>query len=660
MAEVLYRKYRSQTFDELIGQAHITDILKNAVRSGMISHAYLMVGSRGTGKTSTARILAKALNCTDLSKDGNPCNKCEACKAVTSGTFLDLIEIDAASNRGIDQIRELKERIEYAPSEGRYKVYIIDEVHMLTTEAFNALLKTLEEPPPHVVFILATTDVHKLPATILSRCQRYDFHLGTDVEVEAVIRKAADNEGVKLADQALALLVQNANGSYRDALSLLDVVVSGQAESKKPKEVSDTEVRRILGIPDSTMVYYLLEKLTMNETVECIALINELDSKGVNLQQFVKFVLIALREILVLKLSGKEDGEYSFAESLDTREILQMMNLFIEADRKLRTAPLPALILEMVVAEMFVSRSGTTRSTASPTSPQIPPKNGVNKRSDQKSASEKDLRSASDKDQTQSGQKGSKSALNQVQIQDEDQGSEEVQKVDTRVGQKKGRDNDEKLSDKQTQDQDEKPSVEHDAQQSEKHDVKSTTEQPQTRADKGHSKKEDGSIGSDTNDHGTGSAQRSNDSFDPALIEQKWGEITKNIQRFNGHLYAFLKAAKVAGSEGGYLLLEVPFEFHKDRIEAPRSREALNEVFKEVVGSTIAVRCKVNESIQRKKPSSADVVLKSIQNSANAVVTPPSSTTAASKQESTSPQSKAEPAKKRRISKKVEAIFADL
>ena len=175
MPSVLYQKYRSMDFDEIKGQDHVTKLLKNAVKGNQISQAYLFVGSRGTGKTSTARILAKAVNCKKPKADGNPCNECEYCTSITTGRFMDLIEIDAASNRGIDQIRELKEKIEFSPSEGKFKVYIIDEVHMLTTEAFNALLKTLEEPPGHVIFILATTDVHKLPPTILSRCQRYEI-----------------------------------------------------------------------------------------------------------------------------------------------------------------------------------------------------------------------------------------------------------------------------------------------------------------------------------------------------------------------------------------------------------------------------------------------------------------------------------------------------
>lgn len=268
MPSVLYRKYRAQDFDQLIGQDHITKLLKNAVKTGQIAQAYLFVGSRGTGKTSTARILSKAVNCLQPKEDGNPCNECEVCKAISNGSLLDLIEIDAASNRGIDQIRELKEKIEFSPSEGKYKVYIIDEVHMLTTEAFNALLKTLEEPPAHVIFILATTDVHKLPPTILSRCQRYDFRLGTDEEIKNVLSDVAKKEDLKIDDKAMALLVQNAKGSYRDALSLLDVVYSGQEKGKK--EITEEEVRKILGLPDFDKVVVLLKSLEKGDGKKCL------------------------------------------------------------------------------------------------------------------------------------------------------------------------------------------------------------------------------------------------------------------------------------------------------------------------------------------------------------------------------------------------------
>ena len=346
MSSVLYRKYRSQNFDELIGQEHITKILKNAVKKDQLTHAYLFVGSRGTGKTSTARILAKAVNCQNPTKDGNPCNECDICKSVNSGTFLDLIEIDAASNRGIDQIRELKEKIEFSPTEGKYKVYIIDEVHMLTTEAFNALLKTLEEPPKHVIFILATTEVHKLPPTILSRCQRYDFRLGTDKEIRKVIERSSKGEGIKLEEEAIKILVNNAKGSYRDALSLLDVVFSG--ESGKDKKITEDEVRTLLGLPDIDTVDSLLSSLIEDNSKKALEIIENIEEKGVNYQQYVSYTLEILREALVAKIKG-EELEYKFFDKVSQRDILRFVKAFLEIERNLKGSSNQSLVLEMVI-----------------------------------------------------------------------------------------------------------------------------------------------------------------------------------------------------------------------------------------------------------------------------------------------------------------------
>ena len=349
MSTVLYRKYRAQDFDELIGQEHITKILKNAVKGNQLSHAFLFVGSRGTGKTSTARILAKAVNCLKPKKDGNPCNKCDVCVSITNGNYLDLIEIDAASNRGIDQIRDLKERIEFAPSKGRFKVYIIDEVHMLTSEAFNALLKTLEEPPEHVIFILATTDVHKLPATILSRCQRYDFRLGTQEEIRDTLKDILSKEKLKIEDKGLDIVVRNARGSYRDALSLMDVVINSQLRSENAKKITEEEVRAVLGIPEVYMVNDLLSALVGGDSKKALECIKELEIKGTNLVQFTNFTLEVLREVLVAKISGNEIKEYSFVKGLQLRDILNLIKEFLNVERELKNTTNQILIFQMLI-----------------------------------------------------------------------------------------------------------------------------------------------------------------------------------------------------------------------------------------------------------------------------------------------------------------------
>ena len=353
MPIVLYRKYRAQNFDELVGQEHITKILKNAVKSNQLSHAYLFVGSRGTGKTSCARILAKAVNCINPKSDGNPCNKCEACTAIADGNYMDLIEIDAASNRGIDQIRELKERIEFAPVKGKYKVYIIDEVHMLTTEAFNALLKTLEEPPQHVIFILVTTDVHKLPPTILSRCQRYDFRLGTDEEILKTLKNILKKEDLKVNDKGLELVVRNARGSFRDALSLLDVVINSQLRSENPKEITEDEVRSVLGIPEVYMVNNLLSSLISGDGKKALECIDELVDKGTNLVQFTNFTLEILREVLVAKISKQKTEEYPFAEDLSLKQLLFLITEFLNVENELRNSTNQILVFQILIPKFL-------------------------------------------------------------------------------------------------------------------------------------------------------------------------------------------------------------------------------------------------------------------------------------------------------------------
>ncbi len=497
-----------QNFDELVGQAHISAILKNAVKKGSLSHAYLFTGSRGTGKTSTARILVKAINCLERLDDGNPCNKCSSCKAITAGRFLDLIEIDAASNRGIDQIRELKEKIEFSPVEGKFKTYIIDEVHMLTTEAFNALLKTLEEPPAHVIFILATTDVHKLPATILSRCQRYDFRLGSDDEIGELLVGIAQKEKIKLADGALKILIHNAKGSFRDALSLLDVVYSGQVESDDPKEISENEVRQILGIPDSTMVYYFLEKIVLNDKVAALEMINEIDKKGVNLQQFAKYTLLMLRDILVQKMQGElNEEEYSFAKKISLSEIIGLINSFLFVERNLKNSSIPILEFEMVVGSVNINADVVVEEKK------------------KEKVVEKVVESKAPKLEEKKKEK------EEVKVQEEEQVKVKVKP--------KGKSN-----------------------------------------------------------------------LNIETIKKEWKVLIEKIKPANGHLFAFLNSANLINFDNERLVMEVPFQFHKDRIEDPKSREAVSIVCNEVFGECFAYECTVNGDMVTRKQVEPDVILR--------------------------------------------------
>ncbi len=299
---VFYRKWRPQTLAQVVGQQHITSTLLNALKSGHTSHAYLFCGPRGTGKTSTGRILAKAVNClTNKGKD-EPCNKCHMCQAITEGSALDVIEIDAASRTGVEDVRDLKDKINYAPAEASYKVYIIDEVHMLSTSASNALLKTIEEPPPQVIFVLATTEIHKVLSTVISRCQRYDFHR---VSQEDIINKLTDiclSEGIKVASEALKLIARKSTGSLRDAENLLEQLTTCHGSEVSLRQAKDT-----LGIIGDKRSQELALAILSSDANAGIKLINSVSDDGIDLKQFNRELVDYFRQLLLAK-AGSDDG----------------------------------------------------------------------------------------------------------------------------------------------------------------------------------------------------------------------------------------------------------------------------------------------------------------------------------------------------------------
>jgi DNA polymerase-3 subunit gamma/tau len=296
--QVLARKWRPQVFDDVVGQGHITRTLQNAIASGRLAHAFLFSGPRGVGKTTTARILAKALNCVE-GPTPTPCGKCDSCLETAAGTSVDVIEIDGASNRGIEHIRELREAVKYAPVGGKYKVYVIDEVHMLTNEAFNALLKTLEEPPPHVIFIFATTEPQKIPATIHSRCQRYGFKRVPLHEIIGRLRTIADAEGITITDQGLAMIARAAEGSMRDSQSLLD-----QAVSYSGMEIKDEDLQATLGsVAQETLSKFTAGLLSRN-AAELLKQVDALLEQGQDMRQFLSGMVEHLRNLLVVKIAS--------------------------------------------------------------------------------------------------------------------------------------------------------------------------------------------------------------------------------------------------------------------------------------------------------------------------------------------------------------------
>ena len=300
MYRALYRKYRPQVFSDVVGQDHITETLKNQLSSGKISHAYLFTGTRGTGKTTCAKILSKAVNCLDL-KDGNPCGECAACKAIDNGEVMDINEIDAASNNGVDDIRELRERIAFAPADLKKRVYIIDEVHMLTPQAFNALLKTLEEPPSHVVFILATTEVHKLPATILSRCQRFDFKRINTQSMTSRLKTVCENEGFTATDDALSLICSVADGGMRDALSILDLC------SSKDKNITEQVVSSVCAMAGKEHLISFSKFIEQNSAKDVLDLVDKLYADSVDMQQLTNDLISHYRNLLIIKTVNSND-----------------------------------------------------------------------------------------------------------------------------------------------------------------------------------------------------------------------------------------------------------------------------------------------------------------------------------------------------------------
>ena len=374
--QALYRKYRSQNFDELVGQNAIKQTLLNSLRAGKISHAYLFSGPRGTGKTSVARLFAKALNCEH--GVGEICNGCFSCNSITEGNHPDVIEIDAASNSGVDEVRNLIEAVKYGPIKSKYKVYIIDEVHMMTTNAFNALLKTLEEPPSYCVFILCTTEPYKLLPTILSRCQRYDFKKISDEDLKTLLNSVLSKENVTCSPEALDVIVELANGGARDSLSLLDQIIS-YCGSKIEKQ----DIFRMFGLTTASEKQTLIYNVKKNNTLEVIHILDNYRQRNIDLNRFVDEVLIILKDALVysktrdknLITCNEPEVAKDFTYNISDDELLYFIETFIKCQNEFKTTSNTSFLFEVYLLKMmeYFKTKGTVQSAPSPQFKQVQP-----------------------------------------------------------------------------------------------------------------------------------------------------------------------------------------------------------------------------------------------------------------------------------------------
>ena len=367
MTQALYRKYRPQEWQAVLGQDHVVTTLKNAIAADRVAHAYLFAGSRGTGKTTLARLLAKAVNCKNPDPTKRPDNECENCKAVNENRFLDLIEIDAASNTSVDDIRDLRDKINFSPSQGKYKIYIIDEVHMLSTAAFNALLKTLEEPPPHAIFVLATTEIHKIPATVLSRCQRHEFRRVPVDEIVANLKHIIKAENIQADDDALIQIARQSAGGMRDAQSLLDQL------SSTGDKITLALAQQVLGTATSQSVLDVLNAVNDHDPAHGLESIHKALDAGADPRSLARQIVEYLRGLMLIQMGNANQVEatadvkkqmQAHAKSFSTSDVLRMMKAFNNAAVDLRGGWQPSLSLELALAEVLDAPSESPQIAA--------------------------------------------------------------------------------------------------------------------------------------------------------------------------------------------------------------------------------------------------------------------------------------------------------
>jgi len=543
--QALYRRWRSQTFDQVLAQDHVTRTLRNALRAGRIAHAYLFCGPRGTGKTSTARILAKAVNCLVETAE-RPCNRCARCQAINEGRDLDLIEIDAASNRGIDEIRDLRNKIAFAPNEGRYKVYVVDEVHMLTTEAFNALLKTLEEPPGHVIFVLATTEPQRIPATILSRCQRFDFRRIPLADLRGKIEQICKAEQIRIQPEAVEAIARRASGSFRDAESLLD-----QLAAYSEAEITLEQVRGLLGGVSTAAVADLVDAWIAADLSAGLRLINRLVDEGADARQLHLEVVEYLRSLLLLRSGGDEKLANASPEmagrmrqqvaGLTLARLVDGLRLFGQGESLARGEIRPQLPLELafVQAVLLDAAREEDRTPAARSTPAAPEPAGRGGRPSAprppRRASENRPRPAPAAD-----------AVPDTPAQHEGGSARGMSATPSEP-------------------------VEGPAQEERKDEAAATAVPPAPEA--------------------TAASSAPITGLTLTMLSEQWKRVLDAVGTHDAHLQAFLRDARPCDVSAGRVVLEIRYPFHHDRIKEEKNRRILELVLQEITGAPCQVEC---------------------------------------------------------------------
>lgn len=550
---VLYRKYRPQTFGRVVGQSAIIKTLQNQVSAGQVAHAYLFVGSRGVGKTSVARILAKAVNCKSIVnsqesivKIADVCGECSVCTSVANGNFIDLIEIDAASNTGVDNVRELIEHVRFSPSAGKYKIFIIDEVHMLSKGAFNALLKTLEEPPQHAIFILATTEIGKVPATIISRTQRFDFKRLSISEIEKHLFDVISREKMELPKEAVKLIAEHSEGGLRDALSLLDKVFT------LGDEPSLDDVLQLIGITDIALSEKLLNLIKESEAGGVPVFINELLEKGTDFVVFNRDFLEYLRKVLILKITGKAQNQTSLSENHLARakelaqafgenEIIFVMRLFLRSLKEQQTAPSPDLPVLLASVEAAMRKNLST----APLRPR---------------AQGREVGAGG------SGQPNNQSRLNHQSAKPTvPLVSPKVEVSDSTVNAIRA-DGGIKLP----------PVLE-----------SSNSLPPASSIVCSNGAKSIADQGSQASVADDPSPLIIN--ISQADIAARWQEVIEKLKNVNGPLAHLLKSSPLERMDGARIIVSVKYKFHKQNLEHQKNQETISKILKEIYGQNLAI-----------------------------------------------------------------------